>query len=420
MTSLGLFALVIGLASLFALLNERLLRLPLTIGILVFSLLAAALLLLAEAVLPGSGAAQARALLAQIDLPHTLLDGALAFLLFAGAQTVDVRALWGRRYSVLALAVLGTLLAVLLFAGGIWGVFGLLGFSISFPWCVVLGAILAPTDPVSVVGMLRRLGLPGPIQALFAGESLLNDGVGVVIFTVALSVAMDGGSAHATRLAEAFVWEVGGGLLVGLAGGGLALAALQAVRDHHVELLISLALASGVYSGAAAWGMSGPIAVVAAGLMLGAPVAQAALTPQGRVDLAGFWSHVDEVLNALLFVIIGLQLVALSFALPVVAAACIALPLAVLVRGASVLLATLPMYVLRRERLGVLAVLTGGGLRGGISLALALSLPAGPERELLLCVSYSVVVFTILVQGMTIQPLVRKFYPVGQTGAEKG
>ncbi|MFT9064389.1 MAG: cation:proton antiporter, partial [Acetobacter persici] len=217
MTSLGLFALVIGLASLFALLNERLLRLPLTIGILVFSLLAAALLLLAEAVLPGSGAAQARALLAQIDLPHTLLDGALAFLLFAGAQTVDVRALWGRRYSVLALAVLGTLLAVLLFAGGIWGVFGLLGFSISFPWCVVLGAILAPTDPVSVVGMLRRLGLPGPIQALFAGESLLNDGVGVVIFTVALSVAMDGGSAHATRLAEAFVWEVGGGLLVGLA-----------------------------------------------------------------------------------------------------------------------------------------------------------------------------------------------------------
>ncbi|MFT9064507.1 MAG: cation:proton antiporter, partial [Acetobacter persici] len=202
--------------------------------------------------------------------------------------------------------------------------------------------------------------------------------------------------------------------------GGLALAALQAVRDHHVELLISLALASGVYSGAAAWGMSGPIAVVAAGLMLGAPVAQAALTPQGRVDLAGFWSHVDEVLNALLFVIIGLQLVALSFALPVVAAACIALPLAVLVRGASVLLATLPMYVLRRERLGVLAVLTGGGLRGGISLALALSLPAGPERELLLCVSYSVVVFTILVQGMTIQPLVRKFYPVGQTGAEKG
>ncbi|MCP9318887.1 sodium:proton antiporter [Acetobacter persici] len=420
MTSLGLFALVIGLASLFALLNERLLRLPLTIGILVFSLLAAALLLLAEAVLPGSGAAQARALLAQIDLPHTLLDGALAFLLFAGAQTVDVRALWGRRYSVLALAVLGTLLAVLLFAGGIWGVFGLLGFSISFPWCVVLGAILAPTDPVSVVGMLRRLGLPGPIQALFAGESLLNDGVGVVIFTVALSVAIDGGSAHASRLAEAFVWEVGGGLLVGLAGGGLALAALRAVRDHHVELLISLALASGVYSGAAAWGMSGPIAVVAAGLMLGAPVAQAALTPQGRVDLAGFWSHVDEILNALLFVIIGLQLVALSFALPVVAAACIALPLAVLVRGASVLLATLPLYVLRRERLGVLAVLTGGGLRGGISLALALSLPAGPERELLLCVSYSVVVFTILVQGMTIQPLVRKFYPVGQTGAEKG
>lgn len=420
MTSLGLFALVIGLASVFALLNDRLLRLPMTIGILLLSLLASGALLLAEAVFPWSAVGQARAILAQVDLPHTLLDGALAFLLFAGAQAVDMRELWGQRFSVLALAVLGTLLAVVLFAGGMWGVFSLLGLPISFAWCAVLGAILAPTDPVSVVGMLRRLGLPAPLQALFAGESLFNDGVGVVIFTVALGVAMHGGSASVAGLALPFGWEVGGGLLLGLLGGGLAVAGLRAARDAHVEVLISLALATGVYSLSAALGMSGPVAVVAAGLLMGTPMAHTALTPHGRTELPGFWGMVDEVLNALLFVVIGFQVLALSFHLSFLAAAAVAVPLSVLVRGASVLLATLPVYLSGRESPAVLAVLTWGGLRGGISLALALSLPAGPERDLLLCVSYSVVVFTILVQGLTMQPLVQRFYPVSQTGTEEG
>ncbi|MCP1271350.1 cation:proton antiporter [Acetobacter cerevisiae] len=420
MTPLALFALVMTLAAVFALLNDRLLRLPMSIGIMILALLASGGLMLADTVLPGSGLGHARAVLTQIDLPHTLLDGLLVFLLFAGAQAVDTRDLWGRRFSVLALAILGTLLAVLLFAGAMWGVFGLLGLPVSFAWCMVLGAILAPTDPVSVVGMLRRLGLPGPLQALFAGESLFNDGVGVVIFTVALGIATQGGSVHVAGLAEPFGWEVGGGLLLGLVGGGVSLLGLRAARDPHVELLISLALATSVYSLAAAFGMSGPIAAVTAGLAMGTPTAQAALTPEGRSEIPAFWGLVDEVLNALLFVVIGFQVLALSFHWPFVWAAAVAVPLSVLGRGASVLLATLPLYLVGREAMGVLAVLTWGGLRGGISLALVLSLPAGPEHDLLLCVCYSVITFTILVQGLSMQPLVRAFYPVSQTGSKEG
>ncbi|CEF40304.1 sodium/hydrogen exchanger [Acetobacter senegalensis] len=410
MTSLGLFAIVITLSTVFGIINHRLLRLPLTVGVLVISLLVSGVLVLADVFLPWRGAHMAHLLLAQIDMPTSVMQGALAFLLFAGALGVDMHYLLLRKFSVIALAILGTLLAVILFAGGIWGVFHLVGLSVSPAWCVVLGAILAPTDPISVVGMLRRLGLPGQVQALFAGESLLNDGVGVVIFTVALGVAHEDHPASVLHLAEAFALEAGGGVLLGLVCGWLAVRAIRLVKDPHLELFISLALCSGVYSLAGAWGLSGPIAVVMAGFMVAAPRTQAMISPTGRKDMRLFWGLVDEILNIMLFVLIGFQVLNVAFNVPLLMAMALAVPLSILARGLSVLLAMLPLYVSQQDRMGVLAVLTWGGLRGGISVSLALSLPEGPMRDILMGVCYAVVVFTILVQGLSIGPVVRKFH----------
>ena len=215
---------------------------------------------------------------------------------------------------MLALAVLGTLLAVALFGGGMWLVFPLIGRPVPFIWCVVLGAILAPTDPVSVVAMLRRIGLPAPLQAVFAGESLFNDGVGVVVFTVALGVATgEGTPVGGGALIRVFLLEAVGGGVLGLVLGLLAVQLMRLVRDSHLELVITLALATGTFSLANGLGMSGPIAVVVAGLLLGSRRSLTAITEHGQQDLQLFWSLVDEVLNMILFLLIGLEIIAVAY-----------------------------------------------------------------------------------------------------------
>ncbi len=407
-TPLALFAIVITLATAFAIINHRYLHLPTTIGITAQALGVATVLLFLEQAMPMPRMDAARAVLDSINLPATLLDGALSFLLFAGAQSVDQRELWQNRFSILALALLGTLLAVALFAAGMWMAFPLVGLAVSLPWCVVLGAILAPTDPVSVVGMLRRLGLPPRVQAIFAGESLFNDGVGVVVFAVAVQLAEAGTIGPLGDVVWQLVQEVGGGLLLGFLCGCLAVWCIRLVTDAHLELLISISLASGVYSLAKMLEVSGPVAAVTAGLALGMPRALGALSQHGHREIRNFWMMVDEVLNACLFVLIGFYVLSVPIRVPVLLAAALAIPLSITVRALSVLLAMLPVYLRDSQRWRVLAIMTWGGLRGGISIALALSLEHGPMRDVLLAVCYAVVVFTILVQGLTMERVVRQ------------
>ena len=417
MTSFQLVSLLFGLAALFGTLNHVTLRLPNTIGLLLLAMAASLLLVALQAVWPGLGLRRAaERIVAQTDLPRTLLSGALAFLLFAGALQVDLDMLWRRKRTVLLLSTVGVALSIALFAAGIWLVFGVLGLAVPMAWCLVLGAIVAPTDPVAVLEVLRRVGLPPELQATIAGESLFNDGVGVVAFIALLGLAETatggaGGGVTALGVAGEMLRQSAGGFALGLASGGLAFVALRPVDKHDVELMISLALVTLTYSVAGLVDVSGPIAVVVAGLLIGSHGRRHAMSEATWDNVGLFWLLIDEILNALLFLLIGFELVVLDLSLPLLAASAAAIVLAVAVRAVSV---AVPVWALdltrprarRRGDAPTLAALTWGGLRGGVSVALVLSLPPGPYRGTLLACSYAIVVFTIVVQGMTLARVV--------------
>ncbi len=405
-------AILLVLTAAFGWINHVVIRLPHTIGLLLMGLAASLVLIGIELALPqvtlSGGLA---AMLRRIDFQSAVLNGMLAFLLFAGALHVDLSLLRRRAWAVGLMATLGVVISTAVVAAGLWWVSGLLGAPLPFAWALVFGALISPTDPVAVLSTLKSVRVPATLEADMAGESLFNDGVGVVVFTVVVAIAAgtggDGGvdPLHVARL---FFVEALGGAALGLATGYLAYRATRAIDNYPIETLISLALVTGTYALAAKLHMSGPIAVVVAGILIGNRGPLDAMSDETQRYLFSFWTLVDEILNSVLFLLIGLEVLVLRFEPSSLwlAAACV--PLVLLARFLAV---SVPVTALRSRQdfvRGTIPVLTWGGLRGGISVALALSLPEVGEKPALLAATYAVVIFTIVVQGLSLPAVVRR------------
>jgi CPA1 family monovalent cation:H+ antiporter len=380
---------------------------PTAIGLMLIALLMSLFLLLP---IPGTDGLEndIRLMVDSIDFDATVLHGMLSFLLFAGALHVSLKELAEHKWVIAALASVSVLVSTFLVGGVGWLLFTLLGLDIPFLYCLLFGALISPTDPIAVLGILKTAGAPRALELKITGESLFNDGVAVVLFMVLFEIAIGGEQVTLGGALHLFVKEAVGGLLFGLASGGLAYLMLRNVDNYQVEVLITLAVASGAYALAEHLHISAPITVVVAGLLIGNQGRKHAMSDKTRGHLDDFWELTDEILNAVLFVMIGLEVLVISIEGQTLIAGLLAIPLVLIARVISV---GAPVAWMRRFRsfsTGAITILTWGALRGGISVALALSLPESEVRDVLLTVTYIVVVFSILVQGLTLGAVVER------------
>ena len=413
-------AAVLTFAAVASYVNHRFLKLPATIGLMALSL-AVSLVIVALGTVGVLDAADTRDLVESLHFDEVLLQGLLGYLLFAGALHIDFAALRGVLLQIATLATFSVLASGAIAGTAFWGVAHLLGFDIAFIHGLLFGALIAPTDPVAALGILKGVNAPKSLETTIAGESLFNDGIGVVVFLTIASIAFAGEEPALSEFGKFLAIEAGGGVVLGFALGWITYLLARSIDDYSVEVLLTLAMVSGGYALATALHISGPIAVVVAGLIIGNHARSMAMSETTRRYVDNFWEMLDDILNAVLFVFVGLEVVALRLDWQFAVVGLIAIPMVLGARLVSVAIpgATFHVVGLVPFERRVLAALTWGGLRGGISIALALSLPHSPERDLLITAAYFVVVFAILVQGLTFGQLIRRsFVDAGSDDAD--
>ncbi len=407
--SMGLFhvlAVVVTLAAVFSYINVRFLKFPRVVGVMTIALLASLGIILASH-LGLDLRSSASEIITSIPLEHTLLHGMLSFLIFAGALHVNLADLLEQKWMVLGLASVGVILSTVIVGIFSYFVFALTGLSIPFVYCMLFGALISPTDPVSVVAIMKKIGARPDIEVLITGESLLNDGVGVVIFSILCTLVEQthGSGLSAGMVLQLFAREALGGFTLGIVAGALAFLMLRSIDSYETEIMITLALVTGGYAMAEALHVSGPMAMVGAGILIGNHGRRLAMSYNTRQHLDDFWSVTDELMNVVLFVLIGLEILLLQIKPSVMIAAICAIPVVLAARMISV---SAPLVIAGFDS-SMVKLLTWTGLRGGISVALALSLPSGPYRESIITITYTVVIFSIMVQGLTAEQVISRF-----------
>ena len=404
----NIFAVLTVLAALFGYVNHRFIKLPGTIGIMIISLLFSLLVILLGDLQPVLFAEITR-LIKSIDFYTILMKIMLSFLLFAGAIHLDGKSMKSQRTPILIFSTISTVISTFLVGVMLFGLCSLLHVPIPFLYCLLFGALISPTDPIAVLSILRQAHIPASLETKISGESLFNDGVAVVIFlTIYEVVARGTTNLHPGDILWLFLRETGGGLLLGALLGYAGFLLLRSIDHYQVEVMITLAIVTGGYLLADRLNISGPLAMVVAGLITGSKSRVEVMSQTTRDYIDKFWEMIDEFLNAILFLLIGLEMLILPFNKLYLLLGLLSIPIALAARYLSV---WLPITMLRSrtafER-NAIAILTWGGLRGGISVALALSIPSGMHGQLFISITYIIVLFSIIVQGLTIGKVARR------------
>ncbi len=404
----NLITIIIVLTAVFGYINFRFLKLPGTIGIMIISIVAS-LAIVGVGLFSPHFFKKTTDVISAIDFHTVLMKVMLSFLLFAGAIHIDINKLKKESASIITFSTIGVLLSTFIVAGLLFVVSKWFGFSIDFIYCLLFGALISPTDPIAVLGILRKAKIPPSLEMKISGESLFNDGVAVVVFLTIYEIINTGiENITALQIVWLFVKEAGGGILFGGLLGYIGFYILRSIDNYVIEVLVTLAIVMGGYLLADYLHISGPLAMVVAGIITGNKIMEQGMSDISRDHIDKFWEMIDEVLNAILFLLIGFQMLTIKFTLSLFWLGCISILVVLLARFISV---AIPISLLKYKRAfekNAIPILTWGGLRGGISVALALSLPKSMFSEVFVSITYIIALFSIIVQGLTIGKFAKK------------
>ncbi len=396
-------------SAVFGYINVRFLKMPNTIGLMSITI-TFTLILIGLSYFDNTLLEKEKQFILNIDFQTVLLDIMLSFLLFAGALHTNFQQLKVQRKPILAFATFGTISSTFIIGILIYYLLQIINLDIDFIYCLLFGALISPTDPIAVLGILKKVGAPKKLETKIVGESLFNDGVGVVIFLTIFQIAKGGTDFELSHVAELFFVEVVGGIAFGMVLGWITYRLLKSIDDYDIEVIITIALVMGGTVVAQKLYISAPLAMVTAGLVVGNDTnREASMSGITEQYVDKFWELVDILLNTILFVLIGMEMLILTFDKNYIFAGILAIPLILFARYLSLML-PIKLFAKKLDFIpNTNIIMTWGGLRGGISIALALSLTQEMHRDLFLVITYIVVIFSIIVQGLTVGKVIKKF-----------